>query len=225
MVPFNQPCQNRYLCAMVHSFTFNPVEENTYIIYDETGECIIIDPGCYTAAEKETLRAFILDNKLTPVRLLNTHCHFDHVLGNKFVSDTWNLSLEIHRGEMEVLERYPDVCRRYGIMPFDPSPMPNRFIEDDEIIRFGDSEIKAILAPGHSPASLAFYNEKGQYLIAGDVLFLGSIGRTDLPGGDHETLLQSIRERIFVLPGETLVYPGHGRETTIRHEVEYNPFF
>ena len=210
---------------MVHSFTFNPVAENTYIVYDETGACVIFDPGCYTSDEQAQLKAFIELHHLTPVRLINTHCHFDHIFGNKFVSETWNLALEIHRGELPVLERYPEVCKMYGITQFEPSPMPNRFIEDNEIISFGNSSLKAMLVPGHSPASLAFYNEKESYVIAGDVLFLESIGRTDLPGGDHETLLTSIRARMFALPGETLVYPGHGSETTIRHEMEYNPFF
>ncbi len=209
---------------MVQCFTFNPVAENTYIIYDDTRDCVIIDPGCFEAHEKATLRAFVEDNKLRPVRLLNTHCHFDHVFGNKFVADTWGLSLEMHRGELPVLERYPDVCLRYGIRGFDPSPMPNRFIEDGDTIAFGNSLLTAILAPGHSPASLVFYNEAAGYAIAGDVLFFESIGRTDLPGGDHDTLLQSIRERVFTLPGPTLVYPGHGPSTTIRHEMEYNPF-
>ena len=126
---------------------------------------------------------------------------------------------------MGVLQRYPDVCRQYGIPNFDPSPMPNKFIEEGDTITFGNSVIKALLTPGHSPASLSFYNDEEAYVIAGDALFHESIGRTDLPGGNHELLLQSIREQLFTLPAETLVYSGHGDTTTIRHETEYNPFF
>jgi len=209
---------------MVHTLTFNPFSENTYIVTDETGDCIIFDPGCYTKSEKQELKDFIGKNGLRPVRLINTHCHLDHVFGNKFVVDTWGLALEIHRGELPVLERFPEVCNMYGIPDFDPSPMPNRFISDGDCIEFGHSSLNVLLTPGHSPASLSFYNEKEGYVIAGDVLFHESIGRTDLPGGDLDTLLASIRERMFALPGPTIVYSGHGDTTTIRHEQEYNPF-
>jgi glyoxylase-like metal-dependent hydrolase (beta-lactamase superfamily II) len=210
---------------MVYTLTFNPFSENTYIVTDDTKDCIIFDPGCYDPEEKAELKAFIADNGLRPVRLINTHCHLDHVFGNKFVADTWNLSLEIHRGELGVLENYPSVCQKYGVPNFDRSPMPNRFIEADDTIEFGHSALKVLFTPGHSPASLSFYNEKENYVIAGDVLFLESIGRTDLPGGNHATLLESIQTQMFTLPGETIVYPGHGNPTTIRHEKEYNPFF
>jgi hydroxyacylglutathione hydrolase len=209
---------------MVASFTFNPFAENTLVVYDDTRDCIIFDPGCYTAEERETLKTFIEANKLRPVRLINTHCHLDHVFGNKWVSNTWNLALEIHRGELPVLQRFADACRMYGIPNVEVSPLPGRFIEAGDVIEFGHSHLKTLFTPGHSPASLSFYNEKEGYLIAGDVLFYESIGRTDLPGGDHDTLLNSIRQQLFTLPGETLVYPGHGDTTTIRHEMEYNPF-
>ena len=210
---------------MVISFTFNAFAENTYLLYDDTRECIIIDPGCYTQEERDTLKNYIDEHRLKPILLLNTHCHLDHVFGNKWVIDTWGLTLAMHRGEMGVLQRYPDVCRQYGIPNFDPSPMPNKFIEEGDTITFGNSVIKALLTPGHSPASLSFYNDEEAYVIAGDALFHESIGRTDLPGGNHELLLQSIREQLFTLPAETLVYSGHGDTTTIRHETEYNPFF
>lgn len=219
--------KNTYLCGMstVKVFEFNPFQENTIVVYDNsTRECIIFDPGCYTHAERMRLKQFIEDEHLTPVRLINTHCHLDHVFGNKWVSDTWNLALEIHRDELPVLERFPEVCKMYGIPYTDISPLPGRFIEPGETIRVGELALNVRFTPGHSPASLCFYNEKDGYVIAGDVLFYESIGRTDLPGGNHQQLLSSIRTELFPLPDETLVYPGHGPTTTIRHEKEYNPF-
>jgi hydroxyacylglutathione hydrolase len=210
---------------MVFTLECNPFGENTYIVADPTGECIVFDPGCYTAAERQQLQDLIAEHGLRPVRLINTHCHLDHVFGNAWVSRTWGLRLEIHRGELPVLERYPDVARQYGIPGVEPSPMPSRFIETDEVIEFGRSHLRVLFTPGHSPASLSFYNETEGYVIAGDVLFFESIGRTDLPGGNHQILLQSIQNQLFTLPDETIVYPGHGPTTTIRHEREYNPFF
>ncbi|HRI60620.1 MAG TPA: MBL fold metallo-hydrolase [Saprospiraceae bacterium] len=210
--------------TQVLTFEFNPFAENTCVVFDETGECIIFDPGCYTAEERAMLKNSIEEKNLRPVRLINTHCHLDHVFGNAFVAKTWNLGLEIHIGELVVLQRFPQVCQMYGI-PFDePSPAPARFIEAGEFVEFGHTRLKALLTPGHSPASLSFYCREEGFVIAGDVLFYESIGRTDLPGGDMDTLLKSIRNQLFTLPDETLVYPGHGPATTIRHEKEYNPF-
>ena len=210
--------------TQVQAFEFNPFAENTYVVWDETRECVIFDPGCYFDAERAVLKDFIQNQQLKPVRLINTHCHLDHVFGNKFVADTWKLGLEIHRGELPVLERFTAVCQNYGVPINDPQPEVAAFLEEDQIVHFGNTELKAIFTPGHSPASLSFYCEKAGLLIAGDVLFFESIGRTDLPGGDFDTLISSIRNKLFTLPGETLVYPGHGPSTTIRHEQEYNPF-
>jgi glyoxylase-like metal-dependent hydrolase (beta-lactamase superfamily II) len=210
--------------TQVQVFEFNPFAENTYVVFDETGECVIFDPGCYTAEERATLKNFIEEKKLRPLRLINTHCHLDHVFGNNFVAKTWNLGLEIHVGEVPVLQRFPQTCQMYGIPFTEPSPMPSRFIEAGEVLEFGNTRLKALFTPGHSPASLSFFCEKEGFAVAGDVLFLESIGRTDLPGGDFETLIQSIRSQLFTLPDATLVYPGHGPATTIRHEKEYNPF-
>ena len=210
--------------TQVQTFEFNPFAENTYVVWDATGECVIFDPGCYTTEERSILQSFILKNTLKPVRLINTHCHLDHVFGNKFVADTWGLGLEIHRGELTVLERFPDVCQMYGIPNIEPSPMPAAFLEAGQALTFGETTLDILFTPGHSPASLSFYCKKESFLIAGDVLFFESIGRTDLPGGDFDTLISSIRTQFFTLPGETLVYSGHGPTTTIRHEMEYNPF-
>lgn len=207
-----------------HLFEFNPFAENTYLVWDDTGECAIFDPGCYTAAERDTLQRFIAEKNLRPVRLINTHCHLDHVFGNPFVARTWGLGLEIHEAELPVLDSYERVCQMYGLPFDDPQPMPGNFIEAGETLRFGNTQLKVLLTPGHSPASLSFYCEKAGFVLAGDALFHESIGRTDLPGGDFDTLIRSIRTQLFSLPDETLVLPGHGPSTTIRHEREYNPF-
>ncbi len=210
--------------TQVHCIETNPFGENTYIVYDETGECVIFDPGCYTQEERDQLKAFIEEHQLTPVRLINTHCHLDHIFGNAFVANTWQLGLEIHRGEVSVLARFPDVCKMYGVPNIQLSPEASAFIEPGDIVAFGNTSLKTLFTPGHSPASLSFYCEASEFVIAGDVLFFESIGRTDLPGGHMETLLASIRSELFTLPGATVVYSGHGPTTTIRHEMESNPF-
>ncbi len=210
--------------ALVASFTFNPFQENTYLVYDDTKECVIFDPGCYTETERTNLAEFIKANELKPVRLINTHCHIDHVFGNKFVADTYGLPLEIHKGELPVLEAVPMVSKTYGIPMADQSPMPEKFIEEGDIITFGNSSMKALFTPGHSPASLSFYCADGNILIAGDVLFQNSIGRTDLPGGDFTTLINSIKEKYYPLGDDVKVFPGHGPSTTIGYEKANNPF-
>ncbi len=208
----------------VKFFEFNPFSENTYILYDETKECIIFDPGCWQKNEKDTLKDFIDEQNLNPVRLINTHCHIDHVFGNKFISELYQLLLEAHELEVQVLASYPNSRKMFNV-PGDDSPEIQKFIKDGDEVNFGNTKLKAIFTPGHSPGSLSFYDENSNILIAGDVLFQGSIGRTDLPGGNHKTLLKSIRERLFVLPDDTIVYPGHGQSTTIGFEKLHNPFF
>ena len=212
--------------AEVISLTFNAFQENTYLVVDErTRACVIFDPGCFDQGEKEILKNYIAKEALKPVRLINTHCHLDHIFGNKFVSDTFNLPLEIHQGELVVLQAAPQVAAFYGLPTPDLSPEPGRFIEEGEEIVFGDTVLKAIFTPGHSPASLSFYCEQSNFIIAGDVLFQGSIGRTDLPGGDFDTLINVIRTKFFTLPDKTVVYSGHGPKTTIGDEKKFNPFF
>jgi hydroxyacylglutathione hydrolase len=204
-------------------FEFSPVQENTYLLYNAQNKAIIIDPGCYSSAEQETLKVFIKNTRLEPVRLLNTHCHLDHVFGNRWVHANWGLELHIHQGEKQMLELAPLSGEKWGL-PFQNYDGPLHFLEEGDTIELGEDRLKVILAPGHSPASICFYCEKQGFLIGGDVLFRESIGRTDLPGGDHETLLKSIRGKLFVLPDETIVYPGHGPATTIGYEKENNPF-
>ena len=210
--------------TQVQVFEFNPFAENTYVVYDETGDCAIFDPGCFTAEERTTLEDFIRENKLHPVRLVNTHCHLDHVFGNAFVARTWGMELEAHHKEVVFLERFEQTCQMYGIMGAESSPMPGKFLEAGDVLQFGNTRLEILFTPGHSPASLSFYCREADFILAGDVLFLESIGRADLPGGNMATLLESIRSQLFTLPDHTLVYPGHGPTTTIRHEKEYNPF-
>jgi glyoxylase-like metal-dependent hydrolase (beta-lactamase superfamily II) len=203
--------------------TFNAFQENTYLVYNQKKECIIFDPGCSDLSENKTLSDFISAKNLKPIRLINTHAHIDHILGNKYVADTYNLPLEIHKGELEMLHMGPAIANMYNI-PYTPSPDPEKFIEEGDDILLGEEKFTAIFTPGHSPASLSFYNANNKILIAGDVLFQGSIGRTDLPGGDYDTLISSIKEKLLVLQDDVRVYPGHGPETNIGFERKNNPF-
>jgi len=207
----------------IQQFTFNPYQENTYVLYDETGECVIIDPGMYDAREQNILVNQLKEKALKPVLLLNTHCHIDHVLGNKFVFDQWGLKPQFHRGELPVLHSIPGYAPQMGLH-YELSPEPEVFLEETGTVIFGSSELQLIFAPGHSPAHLCFYATEDNFIIGGDVLFYSSIGRTDLPGGNHQQLLNSIREKFFVLPDHIEVYPGHGQSTTIGFEKQHNPF-
>jgi len=207
----------------VASFTFNDFSENTFVIYDKTKECCIIDPGCNTAQEEEQLVNFIEANDLKPVKLLNTHCHIDHVLGNKFISEKYNLPLVSHKGEQVVLDNMENVARMYGI-PYKLSPNISEFLDEGDRLNFGNTELEIYYTPGHSPASISFFHKESRQLIAGDVLFLGSIGRTDLPGGNFDTLISSIKEKLFPLGDDVVVYCGHGPSTTIGGEKKSNPF-
>lgn len=204
-------------------FTFNPFQENTYVLFDETNECVIIDPGCLVEAEEKTLSNFIESKNLIPVKLLNTHAHLDHIFGNAFVAKKYNLGLELHRGELSVLHSGPTSAKMFGI-DMKISPEPSHFIEEGDIIKFGNTTLKTLFTPGHSPASISFYCETGNFVIGGDVLFRESIGRTDLPGGNFDTLINSIRTQLFTLNDDVKVFSGHGTETTIGHERKYNPF-
>lgn len=211
--------------TQVHTLTFNPVQENTFLVYDEdTKETIIFDPGCYTTDEENRLAATIDEFGLTPIHLINTHCHFDHIFGNAFVKERYDLELGIHRLEEQILTSAPLIVQTYGMPPMTPSPTPDYFIEEGETIEVGSASLKVLLCPGHSPGSLCFYNEAEGYLIGGDVLFRRSIGRTDLPLGDHATLLGSIKAKLLPLPDDTVVYPGHGPTTTVGEERRENPF-
>jgi len=208
----------------VKSFTFNPFQENTYVIYDETKECIIIDPGCYNEKERTELRTFITSEGLKPVKLINTHCHIDHVLGNKFTSELWDLELFMHEEDLPLLENAGNISKIYGLEDYEGSPSPKHFLTQGDILNFGESSFNILFTPGHAPGHICLYSQKNNLLIAGDVIFQRSIGRTDLPGGDHNTLINSISTKLFPLPNKTQVFCGHGPSTTIGYEKEYNPF-
>jgi hydroxyacylglutathione hydrolase len=207
----------------VQSFTNNPYQENTYILYDESGECAVIDPGMETAAEQNAVVNFVRDNHLKPVLLLNTHCHIDHVLGNKFIFDQYGLKPRFHIGELPLLEAVVAYAPSMGIR-YEVSPLPDEYLPETGSVHFGNTELNLIFAPGHSPAHLCFYAKNENILIGGDVLFRNSIGRTDLPGGSFTQLVNNIEQKLFTLPDDCIVYPGHGPGTTIGFEKETNPF-
>lgn len=204
-------------------FTFNPYQENTYVLYDETDDCVIIDPGMYDGAEQNQMVDFIKENKLKPKLLLNTHCHIDHVLGNKFVFDNWGLKPQFHAAELPVLQAVVSYAPQMG-MHYEVSPQPDVFLNETGVVQFGSSILELVFAPGHSPAHLCFYAREDNFLIGGDVLFFRSIGRTDLPGGNHQQLITSIKENVFALPNDCTVHPGHGPSTSIGFEKLNNPF-
>ena len=207
----------------IQGFTFNPFSENTYILFDETKECVIIDPGCCNREEQEQMVEFIKEEGLKPVRLLNTHCHIDHVFGNSFIAKKYNLGLEIHEEDLQTLHSLPQVSHLYGLNA-EESVEPSNFLKEGDQVKFGTSTLDIVFTPGHSPGSISFISKEDKLVVSGDVLFYGSIGRTDLPGGDHETLLTSIREKLFTLDDDFVVFSGHGQETDIGFEKENNPF-
>jgi hydroxyacylglutathione hydrolase len=207
----------------IKSFVFSPIQENTYLLYNEFNDCAIIDPGCYFPEEKDELKAFITQSGLKPRMLLNTHCHLDHVFGNKFIAETYDLTLRLHQKEKTLLDYAPTSGLMYD-MPFDNYKGEYIWLKEGDKVNLGEEELLVIEAPGHSPGHICFYCAKQHFIISGDVLFNRSIGRTDLPGGNHQQLLKNIREKLFVLPGETVVYSGHGPVTTIAEEKKYNPF-
>ncbi len=207
----------------IKTFTFNPFSENTYILYNEEKKCVIIDPGCYSNNEEKELFNFIKDNGLTPTLFINTHCHIDHVWGNEYINHTYNLPLHIHQYEQPILDRLPEVAALYQLEAKSFSGQVH-YIKEGNIFTVGKDVLITLHTPGHSPGSICLYNEQQEWLMGGDVLFKESIGRTDLPGGDHQTLIQSIKEKLWLLPNSTVVYSGHGPTTTIGYEKQYNPF-
>ena len=207
----------------IQSFTFNPFQENTYVAFDETLECIIVDPGCYDAKDNAVLSKFIEENKLKPVALVNTHCHLDHLFGNKFVSDTYQLEPIMHEADLPLLEYAPLTAIQYDLQ-LDELPKVGKFVEEGDVIHFGNSSFEVLFTPGHAPGHICLLNRDEKIILSADVLFHLSIGRTDLPLGDHATLLKSIKEKLLVLEEDVVVYPGHGPNTSIGFEKKNNPF-
>ncbi|MCB0839882.1 MAG: MBL fold metallo-hydrolase [Bacteroidetes bacterium] len=208
---------------IIHPFTFNPYQENTYIISDETHECVIIDPGCYSSKEQELFSNYIDQNKLNVKKLLNTHGHIDHMLGNAFVKQRYEVPFITHKLVVPELEATQAYGALMGIHP-DPSPNPDQFVDEGDTITFGNTTLEVLFTPGHSAGHISFFDRPGKNLFSGDVLFQGSIGRTDLPGGSFPVLMKSIFDKILPLGDDVKVYCGHGPSTTVRQERVSNMF-
>ena len=209
---------------LVTKFTFNGFGENTFVLHDETKEAVIVDPGCYEREEEEALKNFIQNEGLKPVMLLNTHFHLDHIFGNRFVHETYGLLPLGHEKDMLNFNLAERSAEMYGFRDFKMSPAPERFISEKDELTFGNTTLEIRFTPGHAPGHIVFVHHPSKSVINGDVLFHGSIGRTDLPGGDADTLFNSIRTALYTLPDDYVVYCGHGPETTIGREKASNPF-
>ena len=207
----------------VKRFIFNPIQENTYVVYNQKDACAVIDPGCYFPEEKQMLGVWLHENHLHPNLLLNTHCHLDHVFGNKWVAGKYDLELQMGEKELWTFNFAPESGVRWS-MPFENYKGNILFLKDGDEVMLGEDRLEVIFTPGHSVGHVVFNNSKQGFVIGGDVLFRNGIGRTDIPGGDSNLLLKSIRERLFTLPDDVIVYPGHGEPTTIGYEKENNPF-
>ncbi|OJU52944.1 MAG: MBL fold hydrolase [Bacteroidales bacterium 45-6] len=208
----------------IKQFEFNPIRENTYVAYDETNECVIIDPGCFYPDEKMELLDFILDNDLVVKHLLNTHLHFDHVFGCKFIEERLGMLTHAHAKDEFLLDKMSTQLKMFGFPDQGEKPSIGTYIQENDVICFGNQKLAVLEVPGHSPGSVVFYSEEGQCAFVGDVLFRGSIGRTDLEGGNFEQLIGGIRQKLFKLPSDTIVYSGHGPCTTIGYEQKNNPY-
>ncbi len=208
----------------IYRLVFNPIDENTYILADKSGDCAIIDCGCYDREESDQLERFLSEKKLNPVLLLNTHCHLDHIFGNKFMLDRYNLRTLSGEADEPNRKNAAQHAMLFGLSMEIP-PEPGGYLTDNQEIIFGTTKLVALHVPGHAPGSFSFFSEANGCVFTGDALFAGSIGRSDLPGGNHETLINSIKSKLFVLPPSTVVYAGHGPETTIEHEIKTNPYF
>lgn len=207
----------------IQSFTFNPYAENTYVLSDATKACVIIDPGCYTPAERAQLTGYIAAEGLEVKLLLNTHGHIDHMLGNAFVVETYKVPFVAHALSIPELEATQAYGSMMGLRP-DISPDPDRQVAAGDTIEFGETTLQVWYTPGHSAGHVSFFHAESNNLFSGDVLFQGSIGRTDLPGGSFPVLMETIRDQFLPLDDSVVVYPGHGPETTIGAERQANPF-
>lgn len=209
------------MSVFIEKLTFNPFQENTYIVHDGNS-CVIIDPGCYEKHEQEALVQFVDSKKLTPVALLLTHAHIDHVLGCSFVLSKYDIDFYMHKEDETTLNSVPNYAHIYGFPAYTPPKFPNKLLNGGEKLKFGEIEIEVFFTPGHCTGHVVYYILENESIINGDVLFSGSFGRTDLPGGDLIILKQSIFETMFSFPDETVVYCGHGPETTIGTEKQTN---
>lgn len=207
----------------IETLTFNDFRENTFILVNEDKDCIIVDPGCYYDKEKKQIEQFIIINKLNPLKIINTHCHIDHLFGIRFLAERFDIPFYIHKDDEYLLQIAKEQSILFGLR-IDQPPSPTAYLKDEDNFAFGENDLTIIHVPGHSKGSICIYSEKDKFIIAGDVLFNGSIGRTDLPGGNYETLVECIKSRLLILPEDTIVHPGHGPQTTIKNEKLTNPF-
>lgn len=203
-------------------FVVNPIEANCYLLWDETAEAVLIDCGAWSSEERERIRLFVRSQGLTIRHYLNTHLHFDHIFGNAFVKDTFGVDAEASDKDWSWAESIAERVARFGIRYSERVPALGRVLSDGDEILFGNQKIKVIAVPGHSPGSLAFHIPEQKALFTGDALFCQSIGRTDFPESNHEQLITAIRKKLFTLPDDTVVYPGHSEKTTIGFEKRYN---
>ncbi|MDZ4205408.1 MAG: MBL fold metallo-hydrolase [Bacteroidales bacterium] len=204
-------------------FVFNPFQENTYLLYDQTQECAIVDPGCYTENEKKHLKEFIDSENLLPVASINTHTHIDHVLGNSFVYEAFGLKPLIHHEGFQFLESAQEHGMAFGLKVAEIIH-PEIFLNEGEVVLFGKSQLEILYTPGHADGSICLVSHENRFVITGDVLFNGSIGRTDLPTGNFDLLEENIRTKLYTLPDDYIVYPGHGPATSIGEEKTGNPY-
>ncbi|MFA6401764.1 MAG: MBL fold metallo-hydrolase [Salinivirgaceae bacterium] len=206
------------------TFIFSPFQENTYLLYDDSKECVIVDPGNFYPQENQTLDAFITENNLKPVYIIQTHNHLDHLFGTQYLADKYQIPLACHADEVFWIENFKKTCAGYGLAIETQPPLPSTFLTDGMVFIFGNTQLKVIHVPGHSAGGVAFYNAVDGLLFCGDILFNDSIGRADLPGGDYDQLIDGIKTKLLVLPEETKVFSGHGPATTIGKEKKSNPF-
>jgi len=206
----------------IKKFTFNSFQENTYVI-SSNKECMIVDPGCSNEAEKKTLLDYIENHQLCPIELINTHCHLDHIFGNNFISTKYNLKPKMHKKDLPLLERSVDIAKLYNVN-LEPPPLNVSLIEEKDTIIIGSTKWEILFTPGHAPGHICLLNKHDNVIVVGDVLFFMSIGRTDLPGCNHNDLIDSIQNKLFSLDDKTEVFCGHGQNTSIGFERINNPF-
>ncbi len=209
---------------LIEIFCFNPFQENTFVLYDESGECVIVDPGCLSTQEEKVLSDFISANSLIPTKVLLTHSHIDHIFGLKYVVDKYKIPIVGHPHDAFFLAQAKDYALQFGITLSDNPPLIDESCLHGDIVSFGETKLQVIHVPGHSPGGVAFYSKENNCLVCGDILFHQSIGRSDLPGGNYEMLISGIKDRLLTLPPGVNVYPGHGPSTTIKFEKENNSF-
>ena len=209
----------------VKVFEFNPVAVNTYVLHDKTGECVIVDPACFYPDEERALFNYIVDKKLVVKHVLNTHLHFDHVFGVNFIKKQFDIDMQAHKDDQFLIDSFDEQMLMFGFSSNGYKPTVGKYIDENDVIEFGNQKLSIMHVPGHSPGSIVFYNKEENCVISGDVLFNGSIGRTDLLKGNHNQLIEGIKTKLMVLPEKTIVYPGHGPATSIGREAKSNPFF